>query len=46
MSTTAWMIVAFLAVGAGLGGYLWSIGARRRMLNRRLEELEGRSPHS
>lgn len=46
MSTTAWMVVAFLAVGAGIGGYLWSIGARRRMLNRRLEELEGRSPHS
>ena len=46
MSTTAWMIVAFLAVGAGIGGYLWSIGARRRMLNRRLEELEGRPPHS
>jgi CcmD family protein len=45
MSTTAWMIVAFLAVGAGIGGYLWSIGTRRRVLNRRLEELESRSPH-
>ncbi|CAN5621700.1 hypothetical protein BH20ACT23_BH20ACT23_00680 [soil metagenome] len=46
MSTTAWMIVAFLAVGAGIGGYLLSISARARALNRRLEELRGRPPDS
>jgi CcmD family protein len=46
MSTTAWMVVAFLAVGAGIGAYVWSITARRRILNRRLEELESRSSHS
>jgi CcmD family protein len=40
------MVVAFLAVGAGIGGYLLTIGARRRVLNRRLEELEGHSPNS
>ena len=45
MSTTAWMVVAFLAVGVGIGGYLWSIGARRRGLNRRLEELDRPSSH-
>jgi len=43
MSTTAWMVVAFLAVGVGIGGYLWSISARYRALNRRLEELNRRS---
>jgi len=46
VSTTAWMVVAFLAVGVGIGGYLLSIIARRRALNRRLDELEGRPPHS
>ena len=46
MSTAAWMVVAFLAVGAGIGGYLLSISARRRVLNRRLEELRGRPPLS
>ncbi|MGH2699603.1 MAG: CcmD family protein [Actinomycetota bacterium] len=43
MSTTTWMVVAFLAVGVGIGGYLLSLSARRRVLNRRLKGLEGRS---
>ncbi|MGH2751403.1 MAG: CcmD family protein [Actinomycetota bacterium] len=46
MSTTTWMIVAFLAVGAGIGGYLLSVGARRRHAHRRLRELEDRAEGS
>lgn len=46
MDTTGWMIVAFLAVGVGIGGYLLSIGVRRRKLTNRLRELEGQRERS
>lgn len=46
MNTTTWMIVAFVAVGAGIGGYLLSITARRRQAHRRLKEFEGRAERS
>lgn len=39
MNTTGWMIVAFMAVGVGIAGYLWSVSARRRRLIKRLDEL-------
>lgn len=42
MSDTGWMVVAFAAVAAGLGGYLLSIGLRQRGLKRRLERTSGR----
>ncbi|MGH2734751.1 MAG: CcmD family protein [Actinomycetota bacterium] len=37
MSDIGWMVVAFVAVGAGIGGYMLSIAARRRRLHRRLD---------
>jgi CcmD family protein len=39
MSDLAWMFVAFSAVAIGLGTYLVWLGARRRRLERRREEL-------
>ena len=39
MSDVAWLFVAFLAVWAGIGGYIVSLGARQRRLERRLDEL-------
>ncbi|MDQ3771057.1 MAG: CcmD family protein [Actinomycetota bacterium] len=42
MSTTGWMIVAFVAAGAGVGGYLLSLVARRRRLRGRVDELQER----
>ncbi|MGH2777858.1 MAG: CcmD family protein [Actinomycetota bacterium] len=39
MNTTGWMIVAFLAVGVGIAGYLLSMSARRRRLIKRLHDL-------
>jgi CcmD family protein len=39
VNTTGWMIVAFLAVGAGIAGYLLSVSARRRRLIKRLHDL-------
>jgi len=45
VSNEAWLFVAFLAVWVAIGGYLWSLAARQRRLERRLSELtdEGRS---
>jgi CcmD family protein len=43
MSDVAWLFVAFAAVWALIGGYLLSIGLRQRNLERRLEELDGKS---
>lgn len=40
MSDLAWLAIAFLAVWAGIGGYLLSLGARQKALERRLSELE------
>ncbi|HVL65243.1 MAG TPA: CcmD family protein [Actinomycetota bacterium] len=42
MSDVAWLFVAFLAVWAGIGAYLFTIAARQRRLERRLEDLESR----
>ena len=41
MSEVAWLFVAFAAVWAALGGYLLSIAARQRRLERRLDDLRG-----
>lgn len=40
MSDLAWLFVAFLAVWVGLGVYLFSLSARQRRLESRIEELE------
>jgi CcmD family protein len=42
MSDAGWLAVAFGAVAAGIGGYLASLVARRRRLERRKEELTRR----
>ncbi len=42
MSDVAWLFIAFLAVWIGIGGYVFSIAARQRKLERRLEELDRR----
>jgi CcmD family protein len=39
LNTTGWMIVAFLAVGVGIAGYVLSLSARRRRLLKRLHDL-------
>ena len=44
MSDIAWLFVAFMAVWVGIGGYLLSIAARQRTLERRLDELGSRRP--
>jgi CcmD family protein len=43
MSDIAWLFVAFVAVWAGIGGYLLTLGARQRRLERRLDDLQKRS---
>lgn len=43
MSEVAWLFVAFLAVWAGLGAYLFSLSSRQRKLEARLKDLEGPS---
>jgi CcmD family protein len=40
MSDLAWLFVALIAVWAGIGAYLLSIGVRQRRLERRLQELQ------
>jgi CcmD family protein len=40
MSDIAWLALAFLAVWAGIGAYLLSIGARQRRLERRVADLD------
>ena len=42
MSDVVWLFVAFLAVWAGLGAYLLSLGIRQRRLDDRLRALEAR----
>ncbi|CAN5645557.1 hypothetical protein BH24ACT26_BH24ACT26_23190 [soil metagenome] len=42
MSELGWLFVAFLVVWIGIGGYLLSVGARQRKLERRLDELSRR----
>lgn len=39
MSDVAWLFVAFLVVWIGIGLYLFSLGARQRKLEQRLDEL-------
>lgn len=40
MSETAWLFVAFMVVWVALGAYLYSIAARQKKVDRRLEELD------
>ena len=40
MSDLAWLFVAFMAVGVAIGGYLATISARQKGLDRRLQELD------
>jgi CcmD family protein len=39
MSDVAWLFVAFIAVWAGIGGYLVTLGIRQQKLEKRLDEL-------
>ncbi len=41
MSTLTWLFIAFMAVWAGIGAYLLTLGARQRKLERRIGELQG-----
>ena len=43
MNDLAWLFVAFAAVWVAIGGYLVTIAARQRRLERSLEELSSRS---
>ncbi len=40
MSEVAWLFVAFMVVWAALGAYLYSISARQKKVDRRLDELD------
>lgn len=40
MSDTAWLFVAFMVVWLALGAYLYSISARQKRVDKRLEELD------
>ncbi len=40
MSELVWLFIAFIAVWAGLGVYLFSLNSRQRDLERRLKDLE------
>ena len=40
MSETAWLFVAFMVVWVALGAYLFSISARQKKVDRRLEEMD------
>ncbi len=42
MNNLGWMIVAFGAVGAGIGSYVTYLLIRERSLRKRLEELRAR----
>jgi CcmD family protein len=46
VSDIAWLFVAFIVVWAGIGGYLVTLGARQKKLERRLHDLHARSPRS
>ncbi|MFN2389576.1 MAG: CcmD family protein [Actinomycetota bacterium] len=43
MSEIGWLFVAFLGVWVGIGGYLYSLGARQRRLERTLDRLGAQS---
>lgn len=43
MSSTGWMITAFLCAGGGIGGYVASLVMRERRLTRHLEALRRKS---
>ena len=40
MSETSWLFVAFMVVWLALGAYLYSISARQKKVDKRLEELD------
>jgi CcmD family protein len=40
MSETSWLFVAFMVVWVALGAYLYSISARQKKVDKRLEELD------
>ena len=40
MSETSWLFVAFMVVWVALGAYLYSISARQKKVDERLEELD------
>jgi CcmD family protein len=40
MNDVAWLFFAFLAAWAIIGGYLYSLGARQRRLEQRLDSLD------
>jgi CcmD family protein len=46
MSDLTWMFIAFLAVWAGIGLYLFSLGTRQRKLERKLADIEHRAANS
>jgi CcmD family protein len=43
VSDLAWLFVAFAAVWVAIGGYLVTIAARQRRLERRLDEVSSRT---
>jgi CcmD family protein len=43
VSDIAWLFVAFAAVWLAIGGYLVTIAARQRRLERRLEDVASRA---
>ena len=40
MSETAWLFVAFMVVWIALGAYLYSISARQKKVDQRLQDLD------
>jgi CcmD family protein len=44
MSNASWLIVALVIVGLAIGGYVWTLTARRQRLARRLDELRAGRP--
>jgi CcmD family protein len=42
VSELTWLFVALLAVWIGIGGYVISVGARQKRLERRIDELTRR----
>jgi CcmD family protein len=46
VSDVAWLFIAFMAVWAGIGAYLLTLGARQKRLERRLADLASERPHA
>ena len=42
MSDITYLFIAFVAVWIGIGGYLATLGARQKRLERRLQDLDAR----